>query len=139
MIYKDGYEKYLPEPDLEEIKSIFQLILKWINEDFELSGDLLALDSDIDFVLTDCDFIIKIEAEETPARVSFPQRPDEAPLQVLSSKKDFHLYWCHQINLLKAITSGKIKFKGPVNKILGLGQVVDGTRKIYLKQFGRIR
>lgn len=135
MIYKDGYEKYLPEPDLAEIKSIFGLIIKWINEDFELSGDLLALGSDIDFVLTDSDMIIKIEAGKTPARVSFLQKADEAPLQILSSKKDFHLYWCHQINLLKAITSGKIKIKGPVNKILGLGQVVDGTRKIYLKQF----
>ena len=135
MIYKEGYEAFLPNPEWEITKVIFTKVLNGINNDYELSYDLLSLDDIIVFSLTDIGRSIRINAKKDPVTVSYNHEIISDGLLIESPAEIFHLYWCHQLNLMAAIAAKRIKISGSLPKIMSLGQVVSGDRRLYINSF----
>lgn len=133
MIYKDGYKNFLPPPEWEELVVVFNQIISHVNDDYELSSDLLAIGDEVEFRLSDLHKSIIIDANKDPVTVNFDSYAGKRNIIIESTLKDFHLYWCHQLNLMQAVTARKIKISGSLQKIMGLGQVVSSTRKLYIK------
>ena len=133
--YNGGYRDFLPEPKIEEIMKIFEAVFASVDDDYELSSSLNDFKEIILFSLYDAKEYLVFDLTGDIPKLTRGKMANKPEIEISLKFKDFHLFWCYQINLLQAVTFKKIRFEGPMNKIMQLSSIVETIRNLYIKEY----
>jgi hypothetical protein len=137
--YKFGHQKFLPAPGPDAIRKIMTSMIEQINDDHELSSELIAFNGILRFEISDIDYDIDLDLRESPISVHFEPIAERVDLRIESKIQDFHLYWCHQLNLMPAITAKTLLVKGPVQKAMALNNATTQLRDLYQEAWTKFK